>query len=171
MTGVQTCALPIYIFAFLSKTFGIELSFSTSQIVSVVVACLLAGLSFVYVRRAAITKVEPHFLTGAALVLSFGLGSAYMNLFSPLSQSNAYILHAPLVLAVFLVGQQVPKSRTTWWLASLLLAYYFISIAFSDLNPRPFYHYMYGRSFKPVGILILSGMLLTYWPRLFKARS
>ncbi len=145
-----------HIYTFLYKNFGLELSFETAQMVSVFFGALFAGALFLFIRKA--MSVSSDFRS-LGFLLAFALGAAYMNLFSPLSQSNAYILHTPLILVLFFFLHKAGMSgKKTGWI--LFLGYFLVSLAYSDFNPKPSRLYMYSHAFKPLGILVLLGLLL-----------
>lgn len=141
-----------HVYAFAVKGLGIEFGYETVKRISVVGGLILLGVLIVAWKRAAPAKKLEH---QPWLIFSFGLGAAYMNMFSPASQSNAYILHAPLVLGLFYFASSGSFFKTRAYLISLLAGYFFVSLAYSDLNPAPLRRYMFSHSYKPVGIAVL----------------
>jgi hypothetical protein len=92
-------------------------------------------------------------------VAAFGMGSAFSVLFFPLSQSNAYAVYAPLIPAVWIFSRFLNLPQ--WALGSIAITAYFItSITYSDLVPRPVYRFCFDSGLKPLGVLILLGVLL-----------
>jgi hypothetical protein len=147
-----------HIYTFLSAQ-GLRVSLQTATRLNGLVALLLA-LFFALCARRFRRQVDPAVAEKTLTLAAFGTGLGYVLLFSLLSQSNAYILYAPLLFATVVASELngVPSRL----LGSILIAAYFlISIAFSDLTPRPLRAICRDHAVKPIGVaLVLSCLLI-----------
>lgn len=137
------------IYAFVNRNFGLTLDYDIAQRLSAGIGALFAAAlaGALWMRRLNFNE---------SLLAAFGFGAAYMNLFSPLSQSNAHILIAPLIAAIFYFMWKTPPQHQQKMLALALAGYYFTSIAFSELTPKPLLQYFRQQTYKPVGVLLLT---------------
>ncbi len=90
--------------------------------------------------------------------LALGLASGYLVVFSPMSQSLAYILWAPLLLLGWTLFDQSAQRRQ--WLWILILAGFLASVSYSDLTPEPIRGHLRLWNVKPWGVLLL---LIAVW--------
>lgn len=91
---------------------------------------------------------------------ALALGAAFVCLFSPMGQSAAFTLYAPLLLCIFVLRARGSLLRRWLWNTLLVVAFFFISLAYSDLTPRSFRIVFFDYSVKAFGISILSLALL-----------
>ena len=92
-------------------------------------------------------------------LLAVGLGSAWIILFSPMSQSLAYILWTPLVLCAWILFKTYRQDQRLW-IPVLWISAFLASMSYSDLTPQPIRGWFRQFGFKPVGILLLVVVLL-----------
>lgn len=97
-------------------------------------------------------------------LLAFALGSAFIPVFSPMSQGMAYILGTGMLLAccVERISENSYFSRKTWTIF-LLAHWYFTSLNFSDVVPEPMR--ISHLTVRPIGFCVLTVLLLTSWRR------
>lgn len=141
-----------HLYGFGYRALGIPMSLTVANYLTLVIAVGFALLVFVGTRRLARTQPEPARVLG--LLYGLALGSAFVAMFSHLVQSNSYIIYFPLPLALCLFWERAGAPRRPA-MALLILCYFFISIAYSDLVPRSVYHALYDWGVKPVGVLAL----------------
>jgi hypothetical protein len=96
------------------------------------------------------------------LVRGLALGSAFVVIFSPASQSAAFILYAPLVMDYFRQGAVVPKRLQKVWIVGLVISWFFISLMYSDLVGFSVRTYAMEHALKPLGALILLGFYIGF---------
>lgn len=143
-----------HVYTFLSRNLGMEVSFESAQIISMAVGVSFAIATFVYCRGLRKLNIDKGLYGG---IFAWALGSAFIVLFSPMSQSNGYILHSSLVFGTaFSIWQMGNQNKKVFGV--LLIAYFLISIAYSDLTPKGLRLYLYHHAYKPLGVLLLLGL-------------
>jgi hypothetical protein len=91
-------------------------------------------------------------------------------LFSFMSQSNAYILFSPLLLATLMLAERHRIPPKALWLF-FVPAYYVISLAYSDVTPPALRFFLRGKAIKPLGVLALVVVMLALLTREALERS
>lgn len=153
-----------HIFAFWHRGLGLSVSVETGARVSAAVGLsFAAAMAWMAVRN----RKPKNEAQALELLAALGLGSAYIVLFSNLSQSNAYISYFPAALATAVFATRL-KWNTHATLSLLIFSFFVVSLAYSDLNPRPLYHWMYGAACKPVGVAALVAAILFAIPSLMR---
>jgi hypothetical protein len=146
---------PIYqhIYVFLLRCLGIGIPFATAQAISVAVgiACAFALLK--------LKSKSPQSLLKEKLLFAISLGSGYVVLFSPLSQSNAYLWYSPVLFGLVYFAERNQINKKVVWVG-LSAIFILVSLAYSDLCPRPLYHWIYPRGVKALGGLLAVVLLL-----------
>ncbi|MBY0369861.1 hypothetical protein K2X33_04185, partial [bacterium] len=94
-------------------------------------------------------SVAPKKAAAEALLAALAFGSLFITVLSPHSQSNGYILYVPALPGIWYFAF-TNKNASPLKLAFYISCYFFISIAYSDLVPRGFYHWVYDHALKPV---------------------
>lgn len=154
---------PIYqhVFQTAARVVGWQASLPVARGISLAAGVGLAASLLVAVRR---------WKGGAekkGIVLAVSLASAYAVLFSPLSQSNGYVLYTPLLFGLVFFGS-LSTAKGRWGAGA---AYFLVSIAYSDLVPRAWYRYFYDHAYKPVGVALLLVLLGVAVNRSFHSSS
>ena len=93
------------------------------------------------------------------LLAALALGSLFITTLSPHTQSNGYILYLPALPAVWYFAVR-RASHVKAVLGLIAVCYFFISISYSDLVPRDFYHWVYDHALKPVAAWALAALLV-----------
>ena len=136
-----------HIYRFIWKTTGFEISWTMGQIGSAAFGLLLALMLF-----AMILKKK----TNNELVLwIIGIGGIYASVFSPASQSAAYVLYIPAVLLVATTSSDA-STRPLARYGFLLLCWFLISACYSDLVPRALHSWCFDHAVKAAGALLLA---------------
>ncbi len=145
---------PIYqhLYVPLLRLVGVSVPFAYAQAVSVAVgiSCAIAVFRLKSEQRQ-LQNLEK-------LLFAISLGSGYVVLFSPLSQSNAYLWYSPVLFGWVYFAEKNRVNKTAVWVA-LCAVFILVSLAYSDLCPRFLYHWLYPRGLKAVGGLLAVGML------------
>ncbi len=131
-------------------------SYAVASSISLCVGLVFACFLLWWVRTCRLPNNEK---TPLALLAAFGMGSAFTVLFGPLSQSNAYLIYTPLLPAVWVFARYLKMGPRAWGCV-VVSAYLLISIFYSDLTPRPIYRWIYDHALKPLGVLLLLGLLV-----------
>lgn len=119
------------VFAFVLNNFGWKMSFETSQHISTSLGAACAAVlvgTCVYIYRG-----DSRTGFARAILLALVLGTTYTVLVSPLQQISAYVLLAPLFLALAAARETNPKR----WTPFLIILFLFWSVAYSGLVPLP----------------------------------
>jgi hypothetical protein len=116
-------------FAFIGNNFGLKMSFDASRTISMTFAAACAGALAFWCYRARDRKSA--FEGGVFMALI--LGTTYTVLVSPLQQISAYVLLAPLFLALAYQRGRSPKA----WTPFVWVLFFFWSIIYSGLIPDP----------------------------------
>jgi len=147
-----------HIFILPIKAFGLPLDYGTAQLISVLCGLALAAALTIWIFREKRVREDTEILT-EALAVSFGWGSLFALLFSPMAQSAAFIQYALLLM---------PCLRRDWRaFAPIAAAWFLISLVYSDLVPKALRLLLTDYGVKPWGVLILGG-LVAY--RLYQSR-
>ncbi len=133
---------------------GVEVTYSAIQMVAFIVAVGMVSLlvtDYALYRRGK----SGSFTSSACLALS--LAATFMTSFSPLSQSNGYILVAPLTAVLAMIYGRLPKQSTEWWvaLAGLLAGWFITSMLTSDLVPVAVRDFTRESAIKSLGPLVM----------------
>lgn len=151
---------------------GIEITYSAVQNIALVVALVLAALQaadYALHRRGK----SGSFRWSACLALS--LAATFMTSFSPLSQSNGYILVAPLTAVLALIYAQLPKRSTEWYVAlgGLLAGWFITSMLTSDLVPVAVRDFTRESAIKSLGPLVMAAAVVWFllWRKLPTANA
>ena len=137
------------IFAFLHGAFGIPLSFGQTQWISAAAGLSLAAYLLLWISRAASRD-----RMGGATLISVGLGTMFMTVFSPLGQNNALILYAPLLLSAFICLESTRHRGR--WIALLTISCAIMILAYSDLVPHGLRESLRHLSIKPLACFALA---------------
>lgn len=140
-----------HIYATLLNLKWVSLTLAQVQGISAVIGLGMAVLVVLFSRRSE-TDLDSR-------VLALFCGSAYVVLFSPMSQSLGYILWTPLLWAAWGLFQK-SKDRKTIWMWVLGISIFIASISYSDLTPQPLRGWARQYGVKPIGVLILLLALL-----------
>ena len=98
------------------------------------------------------------------ILLAFALGSAFIPVFSPMSQGMAYILGAGMLRACSLERlSEKPYFRRPIWTAALLFHWYFTSLNFSDVVPEPMR--ISHLTVRPIGFCVLTILVVISYRR------
>ncbi len=139
-----------HIYRFLQVNFRLDFEFHTAQIIGATIGIFIAGaLGWRAYRDSAPSHRSNLNLRALAL------GSGFIVMCSPMSQSAGYILYAPLLFAslYFFEGSQVFSRKQWTWIIGL--SWFFISLAYSDLAPKPLREIFFDHAVKAFGILII----------------
>ncbi len=104
-------------------------------------------------------RFPPREVFPIGLLLAFAIGGAFIVLFSYMTQTNGYILYLPLPLAIFFLAVYPSNLPSRAWLGVIFAAYFLISLSFSDLVPRSVRLWAMASVPKPIGTLLLLGLL------------
>jgi hypothetical protein len=146
-----------HVYAFAYRGLGIPVSLGTANGITCLVGLGFAAYLLRWLWPLRRRGTGPAAET-AGLLIALGLGSAFTAIFSPLSQSNAYLIYTPLLIPIFIFAGLTRQDRRAVFAISLV-AYWLISIAYSDLTPRPIYHRLYYDAVKPLGVILLIALL------------
>jgi hypothetical protein len=124
------------LFSFLKNSFGLELSFTGSQVFSLLAGASLGAAIFAWFLRQRKHLDEAALLRQGA-TLALALGSMFTVVFSPLGQNNALILYSPLALGAFLGLTQSSGSPRLLWVITLGGVFTMMTLPYSDLIPLP----------------------------------
>lgn len=138
------------------KLFGLPVTYTTTQITG-----LAAGLAFATLQ---IMQWNWRRDANEALVMAGCFASVFMTAFSPLSQSNGYILLAPGLAALTLLYSQRPR-LIRWGMA---FGWIFTSLLTSDLVPKVAREFARANALKAVGPLVV---LITIVVFVFRSRK
>ena len=127
-----------HLYGFMERAWGISLSLAEARRIMTMVAALLGAAVFLRPTDGR----ESREATANGLLFALGLGCLYVVAFSPLSQSNAYLWYTPSLLALVYFADRA-KVAVRAQTVTLLAAYFFISLAYSDLVPRAWYRHLY----------------------------
>ncbi len=151
-----------HLFTFLNHGLGIEVPYRIAQGISAGAGLALAAGLAVWLQgvpradKARLQKI---------LLIALTMGCGFIVCLSPLSQSNAYIWYAPMVL-VFAWAAERTGARPGWVGLVLGMTFILVSILYSDLCPRPLYKLVFAKGIKPVGALFLLLSTLSLLKRL-----
>jgi len=151
---------PIYqhVFRFSHVCLGWTPTRFGANVFTVICAVVLAvGLGAWFILRA--RKISKPKAATEALLAAMALGSFFITVLSPHTQSNGYILNQPALPARWYFGLSSGK-KARGKLALYAVCYFFISIAYSDLVPKGFYHWVYEHALKPVAASALAAALI-----------
>ncbi len=152
-----------HLYGFIERATGFSLSLVEARRLMAVVAALLGAAVFLRPLDGRDSRES----VANGLLFALGLGCLYVVAFSPLSQSNAYLWYTPALLPLLYFGDRA-KIPLRVQLVTLLAAYFFISLVYSDLVPRTWYRTFYDLRVKAFATTLLlaalAGMgLFTAW--------
>lgn len=152
------------LFAFLREGFGWRPDFSVASRLAVVVGALMAGIVFVRLKW---PRFEQRWITSDAAALALGLGAVFTVGFSPLSQNNAHVLLAPLMLSALLAWKRLEGDRLARWVLGVALTglILVLDIAYSDLIPTELRNTFRSIALKPAAIVAFGAVLAALWLR------
>jgi hypothetical protein len=116
------------VYAFLGNNFEIKMSFETSQLISLSFAAACALVLYIWMKR----QGQKNDAWESGIFFALILGASYTTLVSPLQQVSAYVLLAPLFLALAWIRGTYPKK----WTPIVWVLFLFWSIAYSGLMPE-----------------------------------
>lgn|GEM_PF-1453251 len=137
-----------HVYRFLDIALGIPLRFAQAQMLGAAIGGLLVAIAWQSQRQGR--------STAHLRLLGLGLGMAHLNAFALTSQSAAYVSYAPLLLAALLGWESLaPRLRRMGpWVIGV--AYFSISLLYSDVVPRAWKAWAWMYSIKSLGIVLLA---------------
>lgn len=140
---------------------GIDISYQAVQMTA-----LIVGICFAALQVAEGVRKSPFI---RSIFLAIGLSAAFMTSFSPLSQSNGYILVAPLTAVLALCyGLLTSRSLEKYIAASaLVIGWILTSVLTSDLVPVAVRDFTRATAVKSLGPLLMAATViwLIVWRR------
>lgn len=147
-----------HVYNVLRKVIGIDVDFASTQVIGVVVGGSFALIQLVY-GHGCDSKPRSYVLS---LCLALALGAAYMTSFSPLSQSNGYILAAPLFAVLCLFLAKFPPASFERKATSLAIGFgwFVTSLLTSDLVPSAVRAFTRENALKSLGPLLMAAFVV-----------
>lgn len=151
-----------HIYRFIFKLTGAQPSFDGGQKISALCGAVFAAVlaQRIWQDRKGL-RASGHDLVATAVLhdwylRALALGAAFVCLFSPMGQSAAFTLYAPLLICVFVLRARASLLSRGQWNALLALAFFFVSLAYSDLTPKFFRIVLFEHSVKAFGVALLT---------------
>jgi len=145
-----------HVYAFLVRGLGVEIGLRHAQLASVIAGATLAAVLLAWHARLRMLAGDALALR-VGLLVAAGVGSAFVVLFNPMSQSNGYLLYLPLLLPVIWMARETGKELQAG--VVMVVAFVTISLLYSDIPPRPLYRLAYAQAWKPLGVVLLLSWL------------
>lgn len=149
-----------HLFRFVYKLTGWAPSFSAFQKMSAAIGGLFALALAARIYRDKQKKLSSAALKRLAWGWNFralALGAGFICLFSPMSQSAGFVLYAPLLALVIYFRRHENYFSYRTWTFLLGIAFFMISIAYSDLVPKDLRGLFFDHATKAGGVTLLTG--------------
>jgi len=153
------------IFTFLHKIFQISFTWAEGQLILALIGLFLALLITASVQRS--KKSQASFnrihLNNQNILLCFGFGGVYASSLLPMSQSAAYLLYTPILIAAFYIREKtLSRLHVRIIDTTLASAFFLVSISYSDLVPKSMRTVFFDHASKSVGPLLLLILVSVY---------
>ena len=154
------------IYSFFNASFGLRVAPEKTGLISAAVVILLTGFFSLALRRFYSTMKNPARET-RAITLALGLGSSFTLLFNPISQNNAYIQIAPLILAgIYEIENLADKQVKKIGIAVMAFAWLILTFSYNDLTQS----WLRPLTLKPGAVALLPILLLVFATRDFQKK-